>query len=111
MARSNRKDPQYVVLKVARSPLSGVILNVTALHTFDAREDARASRGGFHHGGRQPDLLEQRGRPIAALGADLRLVPSVVRPFAREKLLRQRDILQRGILREKVKALKYHSKM
>lgn len=42
MARSNKKDPQYVVLKIARSPLSGVILGVTALHTFDAREDARA---------------------------------------------------------------------
>lgn len=38
----NRKDPQFVVLKIARTPLSGIVKSVTALHTFDAREDARA---------------------------------------------------------------------
>ena len=37
----NKKDPQYVLLKVGRSPLSGLILSVTALHTFDSRVDAR----------------------------------------------------------------------
>ncbi len=42
MARSNRKDPQYVVLKIARTPLNGLVKSITALHTFDAREDARA---------------------------------------------------------------------
>lgn len=37
----NKKDPLFVVLKIARTPLNGIVMSVTALHTFDAREDAR----------------------------------------------------------------------
>ena len=41
MARGNKKDPSYVVIRITISPLLGTIRNVKTVHTFDAREDAR----------------------------------------------------------------------
>lgn len=45
MARGNKKDPQYVVLQIKTLAIPGrartMIRTVNAMHTFDARDDAR----------------------------------------------------------------------